>query len=393
MIRRLASYTPRGVLERGVSRLRRVARVWRRAREAAEQNGSSTWRILREQVVLKNGYALDRWAYYQYRLFDPAIPFEEKTRYLPDDRESNRQLWSLLTPDKYRCLYDNKLIFNGFFRALNFPLAEVYGVFDPLFGYTRNGRSLRSPADLQGWMESSGAGGFVFKPLEGIQGHMVLVFVGPSADHPGKFVTLAGESYDAEEIVASTANSARLERSNPGANTRSFLIEERLRPHPELVRFIGSTLCTIRVQTIIAVDGMPRIVAAVFKLQPKPVGVDHLIHGAVGCWVDLETGVLGRGRTRGSLEYATLIPDTNTSFVGFRLPCWEETKDLALRAAGAFPWARSIGWDIALSDRGPVLVEGNERWSPSLIQLPAPHGLMTGELRALREALRNGNGG
>jgi hypothetical protein len=41
-----------------------------------------------------------------------------------------------------------------------------------------------------------------------------------------------------------------------------------------------------------------------------------------------------------------------------------------------------------VSDGGPVLVEGNERWSPSLIQMPAPHGLMTGELKAVCDECR-----
>jgi len=40
--------------------------------------------------------------------------------------------------------------------------------------------------------------------------------------------------------------------------------------------------------------------------------------------------------------------------------------------------------------RGPVLVEGNERWSTSLIQMPAPHELMSGEFKALYEALSEG---
>ena len=56
-------------------------------------------------------------------------------------------------------------------------------------------------------------------------------------------------------------------------------------------------------------------------------------------------------------------------------------------AAAAFPWVRSVGWDLAVSEGGPVLVEGNERWSTSLIQMPAPHGLMTGEFKALYENL------
>jgi len=115
--------------------------------------------------------------------------------------------------------------------------------------------------------------------------------------------------------------------------------------------------------------------------------VDHLMHGAVGCWVDPETGALGRGRTRGHDDDITTIPGTDRSFVGYILPEWRAARDLALRAADAFPWARSIGWDIGLGESGPVLIEGNERWSPSLIQMPAPTGLLRGELRAVRDEL------
>ena len=46
----------------------------------------------------------------------------------------------------------------------------------------------------------------------------------------------------------------------------------------------------------------------------------------------------------------------------------------------------------AISDGGPVLIEGNERWSTSLIQMPAPHGLMSGEFKALYEALGESEG-
>ena len=54
---------------------------------------------------------------------------------------------------------------------------------------------------------------------------------------------------------------------------------------------------------------------------------------------------------------------------------------LAAVAISLLAWV--IGWDIAVSDRGASLIEGNERWSPSLLQLPAPRGLMDGRLEAL----------
>jgi hypothetical protein len=247
--------------------------------------------------------------------------------------------------------------------------------------------SLRTAADLGDWLPGVAKDGFVFKAIEGVRGHSILVFEGPANHDPSLFATLSGELYDAERLVAFANNTALLKRHRPDSNRSSFLIEERIRPHPTLERFIGPTLCSVRFQTIIAVDGTAKIIAAVFKLQPKPVGVDHLIYGAVGCWVDLTSGALVTGRTRDGLEDTTLIPDTDRSFIGFQLPDWDEAKDLALRAAAAFPWARSIGWDVAMSANGPVLIEGNEEWSPSLIQMPAPRGLMTGDFAELYAAL------
>jgi hypothetical protein len=115
-----------------------------------------------------------------------------------------------------------------------------------------------------------------------------------------------------------------------------------------------------------------------------------LSHGAIGSWVDLESGTLGPGRTRHELGYTSVIPGTDKIFVGSKLPHWAEVRDVALQAARVFPWARSIGWDIAISDRGPVLIEGNAEWSTSLLQIPAPRGLMTGEFKSLCDTLAAG---
>lgn len=361
--------------------------TWRDARLVAARNRVSTFHILRDLVALNATRSIGLRPYFQYRLFDPALDPEEKRRYLPDTPWANVRLWSRFNPKQYGCLYANKLIFNRFFSAVGLPVARIFGVYDPVLGRTMDGRSLRSAADLRDWLPGIATDGFVFKAIEGVRGHSILVVVGPASHDSNVFATLSGELYDAEGLVAFANNTALLKRHRPGSNRGVFLIEERIRPHPTLARFIGPTLCSVRFQTIIAVDSTPRIIAAVFKLQPKPVGVDHLIYGALGCWVDLESGTLVGGRARDSLDDATLIPGTETSFVGFQLPDWEAAKQLALRAAEAFPWARSIGWDVAMSTRGPVLIEGNEEWSPSLIQMPAPHGLMTGEFAELYRAL------
>jgi len=365
--------------------IQQLNEAWHQAHQVAGKTGLSRFQILRDLVVMNTTRFVGIRPYFQYRLFNPALTPDQKRRYLADTPWANARLWSRLNPKRYGCLYANKLIFNRFFTAVGLPLARIFGIYDPLLGQTMDGQPLRGAGQLRDWLPRVGQSGFVFKPIQGAKGHQVLVFIGPSGEDPNAFITLSGEKYTPEDLVGFAEGRSELKR--PPAAGIAFLIEERIRPHPTLAAFVGPTLCSVRLQTIVGRDATPRIIAAVFKLQPKPIGVDHLIYGAVGCWVDLDSGILGPGRTRASLDDVTLIPETASSFVGFQLPDWHEVKNLALRAAGAFPWARSIGWDIAISDRGPVLIEGNVEWSPSLIQIPAPHGLMTGEFEKLYRSL------
>ena len=368
-----------------------LASAWRYSGALEREHGFSRLRMLGEAALLALKGRMNVDTYFHYRLFDPQLSADAKRRYLSEAPGENARLWAALTPVRYRGLYENKLVFNQYFSSLGLPLAMMFGVFDPEVGRSMDGQNLRTEADLREFIRRLRTNGFVFKPAEGIQGHQIVVLTGAAADDPDAFLSLSGERYDAAALVAVARNTAALELQNPQSNVSSFLLEERIRPHPELAELIGPTLCCVRIVTVVALDGSPKIVASVYKLQPKPVGVDHLIYGALGCWVDPDTGALGPGRSRSGYESTSVVPGTDRSFVGYRLPCWNQVKAVVLQAAAAFPWARGIGWDIGISDRGPVIIEGNARWSPSLIQLPAPRGLMDGELKAVYDALRRGS--
>jgi hypothetical protein len=55
-------------------------------------------------------------------------------------------------------------------------------------------------------------------------------------------------------------------------------------------------------------------------------------------------------------------PDTRVVISGFQLPHWAAACALVRRAALLFRPVRAIGWDVALTEDGPVLVEGNSEW-------------------------------
>jgi Sugar-transfer associated ATP-grasp len=367
-------------------RTRWVGKFIRDLRSATAETGTSAPRILWDLMRVNAIYPLGVRAYFQYRLFDPKLTHHEKLQYLPDSRMATERLWALLAPPEYRLPFANKLVFNRVFGGAGLPVARIFGAFDPRLGWSCDGGSLRTAVELRQLLRARGQDGFVFKPMWGSEGCQVLVFTGPVAGEPDCYTTLSGDDYEADELVAFADDTAALHRVALG-DPRTYLIEERVRPHPTLAELVGPTLCCVRVVTVVGVSGRPSIVGAVYKMQPKPLGVDHLTYGALGCWVDLNTGALSPGRTRHDFAYSSVIPGTARPFVGFQLPHWEMIKELALRAAMVFPWARAIGWDVAISDRGPVLIEGNAHWSTSLLQIPAPGGLMTGELKALIDAL------
>ena len=58
----------------------------------------------------------------------------------------------------------------------------------------------------------------------------------------------------------------------------------------------------------------------------------------------------------------TAHPDTGVVFEGYKIPYFDEAIDLARRATECFYGYCSIGWDVAITTEGPVLIEGNDTW-------------------------------
>ena len=82
-------------------------------------------------------------------------------------------------------------------------------------------------------------------------------------------------------------------------------------------------------------------------------------------------------------------PDTGTLIEGFQLPHWESAKRLVLRAHEALERIAVVGWDVAILEDGPVIVEGND--SPGASSSQMPSGVPLGEtplVPAVAEHLR-----
>lgn len=154
------------------------------------------------------------------------------------------------------------------------------------------------------------------------------------------------------------------------------LVEEYVIQHPDLMKLSPSGLNTVRIFTQLNDNGEVDFLGARLRISVNSY-VDNMAAGNLAAPINLETGVVeGPGVysdiTKKDEEYH---PVTRIKIIGFQVPFWKETMDLAKRAALHLPENRSVGWDIGITKEGPELIEGNHNWCKLLWQLPVKRGL------------------
>jgi hypothetical protein len=158
-----------------------------------------------------------------------------------------------------------------------------------------------------------------------------------------------------------------------GSVSRPILLQETLRSHCSIAALSPGALSTVRLLTLRAADGQVTPIIAVLKMPVGAAATDHFRKGAVGAPVDLETGRLGLAMVSTSVGYIKPIachPDSGIQVAGFQLPLWTEARDLAVAAHESLPKIVCVGWDVAITDYGPVIIEGNDNPGHRSMQLP-----------------------
>ena len=77
-------------------------------------------------------------------------------------------------------------------------------------------------------------------------------------------------------------------------------------------------------------------------------------------------------------------PISKKKIVGFEIPKYKEVVDFVKELALVVPKVRYVGWDIAITDDGPVVVEGNN-FSGIFQVKPSISGIKTGDLPNYRK--------
>jgi hypothetical protein len=125
-------------------------------------------------------------------------------------------------------------------------------------------------------------------------------------------------------------------------------------------------LQTVRFITSIGRKGECHIVYAYLKTIVGANVTDNFVHGTSGNLMveaSLADGALTQVVGSGSSKSPT-HPSSGIVFQGFRLPFWEEACRLVRESARKFSPVGTIGWDVAITESGPLVIEGNIWYDP-----------------------------
>ena len=270
--------------------------------------------------------------------------------YLPE-KEAYRVQDQINDP-KYSDIISNKLSFLEHFERVSIPVPMLlgYNILDKLY--------LRTD---QNWKAFEITHKDIFKDT--------LVSFLQSYDKESVFIKqIRGcEGKGAYKISINELNNPEnLRRIYNSVKSDYYVFQSVINQHPELSELNPSSLNTVRIDTFKPQRGNAEILSAFIRVGSKGNFVDNIASGGVYTGIHLDTGILKKEALtifHGSNDVLGLgpfksSPATGILFDGFKVPHFNNVKETVIKAANLGPQSL-IGWDIAVSESGPVLIEAN----------------------------------
>ncbi len=267
--------------------------------------------------------------------------------YLP-----NKFLGAKITPNfndqNVKEVLDNKLFFDFYYSQFNITLPRILMYnYRKMFVIGKKSIEVNSIQDFTTLLEDlfkqnpSYDSIFIKKTLAGSGGSNIFKLF---------LHQLSRDSVDIEDFYTQIIKS-------------EFLFQETIKQHHELNRLNSSCLNTIRFDTFINSEGVADLISGYIRMSINNSWVDNISLGGCQVGIDLQTGKLKKfGYTpirNFGVKVLTEHPVSKIKFEDFNLPFFSQAKELVLKTANCMPGLRLVGWDVAIGESGPVLVEGN----------------------------------
>jgi hypothetical protein len=318
--------------------------------------------------------------YISLRLFDEiALGSASKSAFA--GAETSHRIWTTANfRSEWWGVMRNRLAMATILGGYGFPIVPLRALYSDTL-CLRTVPLLRNRTELEAFLRKS-----THYPLFGNPVMVTAKSVGSvclqSYDMGGDCVVLpCGDTIAVDQLVTSIAQKAK-----PG-----YLFQQSLQPHPHIRELAGDRLACTRIITICTERG-PELLRTLLKIpfdgstRTRAGQGDYLL-----AKLDCRAGRIvrvARGNGLG-LKDVTRHPDTGATLIGVEIPHWTDTIELALEAATALKDVPLIGWDIAATESGPMIVEASDTPDFSMPQLIDRRGMLNERLTTFLEACKS----
>lgn len=166
-----------------------------------------------------------------------------------------------------------------------------------------------------------------------------------------------------------------------------LILEECVVQHKALMELHPCSVNTCRVITFTH-GGSTKVVAAYLRIGNGKY-VDNFNNGGMVVPIEEDCGRIIYPALDKSGALHEVHPLTGVPIKGFQVPLWDEVAELVKKAGQVVPQVGIVGWDVCVTDNGPLLIEGNDYPGHDIYQLP-PHrtdgiGVLPKFLRAMED--------
>lgn len=138
-----------------------------------------------------------------------------------------------------------------------------------------------------------------------------------------------------------------------------IVLEELIKQDEAMAVLHPASVNIIRIITVWFEDKI-EIIDAWLRIGINGNEISGASMGEIYCGVNLDSGIV---ETKGYTEFADVYekhPYSHIELMGYQIPRWDELISLCQELARKIPTVRLVGWDLALTENGWVIVEGNE---------------------------------
>lgn len=234
-------------------------------------------------------------------------------------------------------LLNDKLAFHHFCAARGLPTARLFAVVSKgVFAWTDHAQTVLPAVDL------------FLKPRKenGGSGAERWAYVDGRYHRHGSRDTLS-----ANEL---TDRLAKL------SQRQAYLVYECLANHPAIGDLTAGALCTLRLHTMLNEEGRPEHLFTMFRMSQFRERIVDTQDG-IAAAVDAASGILGPASNSSPVaRWMDHHPVSGMRITGRAIPFWRDALALALSTHAQLGSAYLVGWDIAITERGPVILEANK---------------------------------